>query len=219
MIYKFNIIIIVIIFTFIFFGCRNIKYSIEFKENKKHTDSYFLFQPIVELKKVNNNKATVDSVLSSTTEEIIKNKTVTLLSNKFSLTQINEQIFNKAVLNDLYIQIDNIKEKTLQDILIDSIIAFNYQIKGNKYGILVSINGFYNPDYSPHYNLTAGIATNSVIINPYTKPHLSFRVLVIDVEKKQVVYYDKALTSNYDPRLKTEIEELVVLKLKKIYYR
>ncbi|OFX19158.1 MAG: hypothetical protein A2033_02030 [Bacteroidetes bacterium GWA2_31_9] len=200
-------------------GCRSIKYSIEFKENKKHIDSYFVFKPIVELKKVNNNKPTIDSVLSNSTEEIIKNKTIKLLSNKFSLTEINEQIFNKTILNDLYIQIDNNKEKVLQNIFFDSIITINYQVKENKYGILLSINGYYNPDYSPHYNLTTGIATSSVVINPYTKPHLSLRVLVIDIEKKEVVYYDKTSTSNYDPRIKNEIEELVLLKLKKIYYR
>ena len=79
--------------------------------------------------------------------------------------------------------------------------------------------GTINPDFSPHHNLTAGMASNSIVIAPHTKPHSDLQLLIIDTESNEIVFFDQRETSNIDPRVPEEVEQVTKTILKKIYYK
>jgi hypothetical protein len=200
-------------------GCGSAKYAVDFRKAKKQINTYLVIKPLVTLNFFNQQLNTIDTLLSDSTERIVGRIVMKTLSTKYKLKQINRPPYSLKSLDSIYSRIDNNKIKALKGISIATSLKANLQNSEDRYGLFVTIKGFYNPNYDPHYKLITGMATNSIIVAPKTKPRIELRVMVIDFLKNEVVFYDKSSTSNYDPRVESEVEQIVRLKLKNIYYK
>jgi hypothetical protein len=209
----------IVFLTTLTIGCSTSKYSKEFRETKKHLDTYVIIESIVTIDARDRNSKTSDPSLSKSTARIVNRVVNETLSKKYKLKQLNGQEFGTKSLDSIYNYIDKNKIKELQGIKTTQNLKSNFLGQTDRYGLLISINGYYNPNYAPHFNLTAGMATNSIVVNPTIKPRMDIRIVVIDFEINELVYYDKFSTSNYDPRIENEVVELVRTRLRKIYYK
>jgi hypothetical protein len=214
-----NIRIVLIFILVLNLGCRYPKCTEKFKVAKKTLNTYVLLDPVVSIYARVKNAVTSNPPLSSSTSKIIDGVVNTTLSSKFNLKKIAGLKFRPSELDSLYKQMDYNKSKQLSGIAITSVLNRDFIGQPEKYGLLVSLKGYYNPNYSPHNSLASGMAGNSLILYSNTKPLVYVRLLVIDFEINEVVYYDKYVTENYDPRLESEMAELIKSRIRKIYYR
>ena len=206
--------LVIIILT----SCGSAKYSSNFKNQKKYLDTLTIFTPLVTVVAKNSKINYIDSVLTHSVQLLIEKQTFDLLSSKYrlekkQLAQIDQKSFDK-----IYSQIEN-SGKRISGILCDSILIQVDQNYKNKFALLIIYNGEINPDYGPHYNISAGMASNGIIIAPQTKPYSDLRLMIIDTEIREIVFFDRINSSNYDPRVDSEIEHITKTILRNIYYQ
>lgn len=200
-------------------ACRYPKYTKTFRVTKKTLETYVVMEPVVSLYARGKNSMTSNQPLSKSTCTVINKIVNQTLSRKFNLKKDIGVKYNLAYLDSIFYLVDHNKRKELNGISMLSNVNENFIGQPERYGLLISMIGFYDPNFNPHHNLTRGMSTNSIIFNQFTKPHLVIRLAVIDFELKELVFYDKFITENYDPRLENEIEELIKRRIRKIYYK
>jgi hypothetical protein len=214
--YKNGILVLIVI---VFGACKYPKYQKSFRVTKKTLDTYVVMEPVVTVYARVKNSITSNPPLSVSTSKIVNQIVNKTLSSKFKLKGDIGVKYNSATLDSVCHLLDNNKSKELKGIAMPSNINVNFIGKPERYGLLISMIGFYNPNFNPHNSLTRGMATNSLIFNFNTKPSIEIRLMVIDFELKELVFYDKFISDNFDPRVETEVAELVKRRLRKIYYK
>jgi hypothetical protein len=213
-----GVLILGILLLLVIKGCGSVKYSADFKSQKKHLDTLSVFTPIVTVIADNKKLKYTDTSLSNSIRLLIEKQIFDLLSEKYRLEKKQLPKTELSLFDDTYSQLEN-SDKRLNGIFCDSILEkfdVNYE---SRFVLLITFKGEINPDYGPHYNLKAGMATNRIIIAPHTKAYSDLRLTVIDTKTNEIVFYDKIKTSNYDPRMESEIEHITKTILKKIYYK
>ncbi|RLD59707.1 MAG: hypothetical protein DRJ05_06005 [Bacteroidetes bacterium] len=208
----------IIVLAFILTGCSSAKYSTEFKAQKKNIDTLTIIKPIVTIDARNNKVQFLSTELINSVQQTIEGLTIDILSSKYVLKEEKLSNIDTTIFNKIYDQIEN-SPKRISGVSSDSILK---QIAPNiksRFALLITYDGKINPNYEPHNNLMAGLASGYVIIAPNTKPHSDLRLMIIDTEIHEVVYFDRVKTSNYDPRVKSEIERIIKTILRNIYYK
>jgi len=194
------------------------KFNKDFKKQKKHIDTLTIINPIVNVVANNNKSSYLDSTLSGSNQNLIEKTSFDLLSKKYTLYKEKFTDFNYENYYKVYGKLVD-SPKTLEGISIESVVDMSSLNFEGRYALLMVYFGTINPDYSPHYNLKAGIASNTIVIAPHTKPHNDLQLLIIDTENNEIVFFDQRETSNIDPRIPEEIEQATKTILKKIYYK
>ena len=212
--------------NFIFFSiiiilsssCNSAKYSTNFKKQKKFVEELTIYEPIVTIIAENNQISYVDSSIANGAKKVISDLTYQILSDKYKLNNPkNKNEYNIVALNDFYEQIDD-NSNTLESISSEQILIRKNNNKGSRYSLLITLQGKFNPKYSPHSSLQQGYSPQSVIFFPKARPDSDLRIMIIDNEINKIVFYDKLNTSSYDPRLKKDVERITKTILKKVYY-
>ncbi len=210
-------IIAIIIIATILSGCSSAKYSTEFKSQKKNIDTLTIIKPIVTIDARNNKVKFLDTGLTNSVQQTIEELTIEVLSSKYVLKEEKISHIDTTMLNKFYDQIEN-SPKMISGISSDYIlkqIAPNIQ---SRFALMITYDGKINPNYEPHHNHMTGIASGSIIIAAHTKPYSDLRLMIFDTEICEIVFFDRINSSNYDPRVKSEIERITKTILKKIYY-
>ena len=197
-------------------GCSSAKYTEEFKGQKKDVDTLTIITPITSVINENSKIKGIDSSLTRINRELIEKTIFDLLSSKYKLEKSILAGFDKKLMNEIYNQIEK-SPKTIKGFSTKNIITAG--ASKHKFGLLFVFDGYINSDFPPHYNTMSGLATDRIIINPFTKPHSDLRLLIIDTQKEEIVFYNSIHTSNYDPRVSSEIEQITRNLLRKIYYK
>ena len=197
-------------------SCNSAKYSTEFKKQKKFVKELTIYEPIVTIIAENNQIKYADSTIANGAKKVIDDLTYQVLSDKYKLNKSQtKKNHNIKALNDFYEQIDN-NSNTLESVSSNQI--FLGENKESRYSLLITLQGKFNPKYSPHTSLQQGYSPQSIIIIPKARPDSDLRVMIIDNKINEIVFYDKLNTSSYDPRVKKDIERITKTILKKIYY-
>lgn len=194
------------------------KYSSSFKKEKSKIENLTIYSPVVHITANNNKTEYKDSTLSKLNQEFLDSLTNNLLSKKYNLNNSLLPEFNINLFTELFKEVER-SPKLLNDISAKEIFQKLNLKSESKYALMLVYNGQINPDYPPHYNIYSGLASNSVIVNPNTKPYSDLRIMIFDTENESVVFYDMVSSSNFDPRVSSEVEQLAKKILKKIYYK
>ena len=209
---------LLVIVTLILMGFIPAKYSSSFKKEKSKIENLTIYSPVVHITANNNKTEYKDSTLSKLNQEFLDSLTNNLLSKKYNLNNSLLPEFNINQLTELFKEVER-SPKLLNDISAKEIFQKLNLKSESKYALMLVYNGQINPDYPPHYNIYSGLASNSVIVNPNTKPYSDVRIMIFDTENESVVFYDMVSSSNFDPRVSSEVEQLAKKILKKIYYK
>jgi len=194
------------------------KLSMEFRSQKKYVDTLCLLEPAVKIISKRGTILSVDSQLTNVNKELLAKTTSELLDSKYIIEKSDFSINDFSLLEGMYQNLEN-SPKLIHKVSINSFLEANVVDKKSRYILLLTYIGGINPDFAPNYNIKAGIASNSVIIDPSTKPFSDIRLVIIDRIRKEVVYYDSFYSSNYDPRLPENVEQMTKTILKSIYYK
>jgi hypothetical protein len=196
------------------------KYSADFRKEKKGIDTLTIFNPIVQIVANNNRTKYIDSILIRDNQVLIERITNDLLVKKYTLKKALLPSIDINVFSDLFEQLEN-SSKTLIKISSRQIFKdLNIECK-SKYALLLVYHGQYHPDFPPHYKLNAAMFSSTIVITPKnpTKSISDLRLLVIDTEFEEIVFYDRINSSKYDARVSSEVEQMTRNILRKIYYK
>jgi len=199
-------------------SCNSAKYAVGYKQAKKSQDSYLLLKPIVTILTTDGTDVKVDSSFSRSRARIIQQTITDLLSKKFRVAHSEAQEMKMASLDSICLQIDKNDPKILRGMMITP-VPLSDRDRSEKFGLLITMDAYINSNFGPHQNITNGIGSNTLVLNPRTNPMVALRVLVVDLTSNEVVFYDKQSTRNYDPRVESELQEFTRSALKKIYYK
>jgi hypothetical protein len=194
------------------------KYAPNFKKDKKQIDSLSILAPIVVINKIGSKGLIADTLTTRVNKTLLANVTKRLLKNKYQLNFIESSTIENFDFTTIFTQLDD-ANKELQNINCNELLTQLANTNCQRYALLLHYNTTYNPRYDPHESATKGLQTNTLIINSGTSPVVNFRILILDTQQNMVVYYDDINSINFDPRIKSETEELTKKILKTIYYK
>lgn len=191
-----------------------------FKEEKKGIDTLTIFNPVVQVFADNNRTRNIETELTQIDTRLIDSLTNKLLAKKYVLEKIMTPTSEIEVFSELFEQLENSPRSLVN---VSSKLIFDNQTNfcKSKYALLLLYNGQFHPDFPPHYKLNSAVLSSTIVITPNnpTRSISDLRVLIIDTEKEQIVYYDRLNTSKYDARVQSEVVQMTKDLLKNIYYK
>ena len=208
--------ILIVLTIFSHLGCSSAKYSAGFKSEKKQIDALTIFSPLVNVTFKKDQLTYIDTAFSTSIQQQMEEITLEVLSSKFNVEQVSLSSVNQKALFDLFHKLDN-SPKTLDAISSGSLFEINPGCN-SRYAVLLTFHSEINANFGPHQNVSTGMATNSIIIAPHTKPHSELRLMVLDMNNDEIVFCDMIKSSNFDPRIESEIKHKTKTILKKVYY-
>lgn len=194
------------------------KYSADFKKEIKGIDKLTIFNPTVHIFANNTKIEYLDSNLTKANQELFEGLTNNLLFKKFTLEESTLPVLDINIFDDLFKELED-SPKLLDNISAKRLLSEVKLECKTKFALMLVYYGRFNPNFQPHYNTQSGVASNKIIINPSTKPYSEMRLLVIDTENEEIVFYDSVNSTNFDPRVSSEVEQMAKKILKKIYYK
>ena len=205
---------------FFMLSCVPAKYSADFKKEKKGIDTLAIFKPIVNIVAKNNRTEYTDSILIRDNQELLESITFDLLSKKYTIEKILLPSMDINIFSDLFERLEN-SSKSLNKISSRQIfIEQNLECK-NKYALLLVYFGQFNPDFPPHFKLYSAMLASTIVITPNnpSKSQSDLRLLIIDTEMEEIVFYDRINSSKYDARVLSEVGQMTKKILRKIYFK
>jgi len=204
--------------TLLLFGFVPAKYSANFNKEKKKIDQLTIFNTIVHMVANNSSAEYIDSTLMKVNQSLLDSLTNSMLINKYNVKNAVLQEIELKKITDLFEELEN-SPSLLVNISTKGLLGNLNQVSESKYALMLVYYGQFNPDLQPHANLQSGFVTNSIVINSSTKSYSDMRLMIIDTENENVVFYDRFHSSNFDARLPTEVEQMAKKIMKKIYYK
>ena len=196
-----------------------IKYATYFKKEKKKVDTLSVITPYVQIFADNNQYQVEDIELSLFNQGLFDSITKDLLQKKYIL---NHMLLtpNNIEFYKLFDSLEN-SPKVLHEISAENLFKNSEINWKSKYALILIFHSKYHPDFPPHFTRDAAFMSGTIVISPHNpiKSESDLRLLVINTEYNEIVFYDKVNSSQYDPRLPNEIENMVRQILKKIYYK
>lgn len=213
----FNVTMLISLSIMSLFILCSAKYSSNFKSDKKHIDTITIIEPLVRVIKTNKKENTIDTNLTNLNKKVIDRVTKRLLNAKYKTLNSNLKNAEFEKIFELYDQL-NKSGKVLENISASFLLDQIEPAIQSRYAIFLNYNCIYDQSIVRNSNIRNGLASSTFIINGGNIP-VEFVLLVIDTGTKNVVYYDKIINTNYDPREESETEVLTKKILRKIYYK
>lgn len=218
---NYNLLIIFLIFLFsvLFSSFVPTKYAKDFKKLKKEITSYVILKPYVQIIADNGHDSVIDTQLVREIGLIIDSIANNLLKNKYIIEKLETPSLDYDSLYGFLNEIEDMP-KTLPQLAYKSIFNENVLSMENRYALFISFRSIYNPDFPPHFKLYNAMNA-TLVITPKTKTRAEsdLCILLLDTLEQEIVFYDRSITSAYDPREKSEIEQMTKSMLKHIYYK
>jgi hypothetical protein len=205
---------ITVFFIFLATSCKTGSYTLEFKNEKKKIDTLTYIRPFVQVVTYKG----LDTSLINLNSILITRTTSDLLGKKYHIVECESNNFDYASVFDKIRDIDksNVQFKNI------SISKFleqkDFQIN-SRFALLIFFGGTYNPNFETDYNIKNWIFSNVTIINSWAKVQSEGIVIIIDTFSKEIVYYNRISSKNYDPRKDGEVEKLIQYLLQWLYYK
>ncbi|WKV11251.1 hypothetical protein [Marivirga harenae] len=199
-------------------ACTTGKFSSSYKAERSTVDSLTLLTPIVLVEENDGENKKNNLLIGASNSIIISEISKITLSSKYSI--VGQELTYQDI-DELFEVCKSLEfsENILDGQIVPKGFLNNIGIAETKYGLILIYRATFNPLYEPHYNLTTGIATSSLIIAPQSKPFSDLRLLVINLENGEVAHYSSKISENHDPRVAGDVEFLTKAILKSVYYR
>jgi hypothetical protein len=205
---------------FLLLGFMPAKYSADFKKNKEKIKTLTILNPIVHIVANNNRVEFIDTTLTKVNQKLVDSITHGLLIKKYTLEKALLPLMDYNRFTTLFEQLEN-SPKTIGSISSKPLFNNSDIEFKSKYALLLVYYGQYHPDFPPHFKFTAAAVTGTIILTPNnpTKSIADLRLLVIDTENEEVVFYDRINSAKYDARISNEVRQMTKTILRKIYYK
>ncbi len=179
-------------------------------------DALTIILPFVQVFAHDKHDAFLDIELSILNQNLLDSLSKNILDRKYAFKDISLKP-NATGVAELFEKLDA-GPKYLDDISSEKIFMKQEMLWESKYALMILFEGHYLATYPPHYFRNAALKGNTImIVNKESK--IDLRLLMINTESMEVVFYDRVKSSQYDPRLPNEIVIMVKKILKKIYYK
>ena len=205
---------------FFMLSCVSTKYSADFRKEKKGIDTLAIFKPVVNIVAKNNRTEYTDSNLIRDNQELLESVTFNLLSKKYTIEKILLPSIDINIFSDLFERLEN-SSKSLNKISSRQIFIEQSLECKSKYALLLVYFGQFNPDFPPHYKLKSAMLASTIVITPNnpSKSQSDLRLLIIDTEMEEIVFYNRINSSKYDARVLSEVGQMTKNILRKIYFK
>jgi hypothetical protein len=196
------------------------KYAADFKKEKKGIDTLTVFSSIVQVVSDDNITRYIDSTLSDKNQMLLDSITYALLSKKYTLEKVSLSSVDIGNYADLFEQLENSPE-SLDKISARPLLNNQHLKCKSRYALLLIYNASYHPDFPPHYKLNSVLVYSTIVITPGnpTASDSDLRLLIIDTQTENIVFYDRINASKYDARVIYDLDQMARIILKKIYYK
>jgi hypothetical protein len=196
------------------------KQSRSFKEANSGLDTLTILSPVVQVVADDNKNKFVDFELAQSNVRLIDSVSVALLSKKYKLDKTQTYLSDTKQYEEVLQHLENAPD-VLENVSSRQVFNKQRTACNSRYALLLFYNGQFHPNFPPHYKLNTAVFAGKVVITPNnpTQSNSDMRVLIIDTETEQIVYYDKLSTAKYDPRVQSEVMQLTKDILKNIYYK
>ena len=84
---------------------------------------------------------------------------------------------------------------------------------------MIFFQGSYNGYLKPDENIKQALQSNTIYLNSRHLFRSDIRILVMDILENILVYYDKKVSNDIDPRLPLPIEQMTSSILRPLYYK
>lgn len=202
------------------FACAPAKYAEGFKQTKKEIDTLSILPLFAHIIANNYQIEHIASTLIRANQQHIDSLTFNLLSKKYTLEKVELPAKELNVFSEVFSQLEE-SPKTLSKISSKPLFDVQHLTAKNRYVLLMVYFAQINPDYPPHYKLNSAMVSNTIVITPNnpTRAFSDLRLLIIDTEKEQIVFYDRIESSKFDARVPGEVEQMTRKILRKVYYK
>lgn len=206
--------------TFTLTRCSSGKYYSDFKSRKKSVEKLAVIKPSIFVKSVKDQKESEDNELCYKLEKQISEKTSSILSGKYILTDISNtsDIISEKELQSLFSNLDN-SEKHLSSIKIPPFLQKDFKNIKERYCLKIFFQGFYNGYLKPDENVKQALQSNVIYLNSRHLFRSDIRLIVLDILENNIVYYDKKISNDIDPRLPMPIDQMASNILRPLYYK
>ncbi len=177
--------------------------------------------PIVQVAAASDIRAkSIEPDLTQTNARLIDSITNKLLSKKYTILKAQSPNNDIETITELFQQLDN-SSNLLVNVSSKSIFDKQNTNCKSRYVLLLTFSGQFDPNFPPHYKLYNALLYNRIVITPDNSisSYSELRLIVIDTETEQIVYYDRLKTSKYDSRIESEVIQMTKDVLKNIYYK
>jgi hypothetical protein len=220
---KFQSTLLVAILTLLAFSlleCSSGKYYSDFKTRKKSIEKLAVCRPTIFVKSVKGQKQSEDYELCDKLKKQIFEKTSSILSSKYKLTaasDINDSIPEKD-LQALFSKLDN-SGKQLSSIKIPPFLQKDFNNIKERYCLMIFFQGSYNGYLKPNEDFKQALQSNTIYLNEGHPYRSDIRIVVVDILENNLVYYDKKVSNDIDPRLPIPIDQMISSILRTLYYK
>ena len=185
----------------IFVQCSSGIYYSGFKTTKKNIDTLAIIRPYIFVKSIKDQKQFEDYALSTKLEKQIHEKSKSILSSKYTLTDISA-MSDTISEKDLFVFFQSIDLKNQKsEIKTPHFIQNVLKNVPERYCLMIFFNGYYNSYFEPYHDINMGLQRNSIYVSLKDLYGSDMRLLVIDNLKSKLVYHSKQKASNKDPRI------------------
>jgi len=212
-----NISFLIIVSFSLTYSCSPPKQTSDFRSIKKSIDTLAIASPLVTIMAKNKGNIVKDIELSESNSTLITKVTINLLDSRYNLKNIRF-LQDSVLYQNILISIDS-SSGSIEPNKIKAIIDEHEYRNQARYVLVIFYCAEYNSMFEPNHNVREGLANNAIIINAATKPRSRLDIIVLDMQKKELKYYDRIESSDIDPRIPANVESFTKKVLKSIYYK
>jgi hypothetical protein len=209
-----------IVTAFALTSCTSGRYYSNFESNKKSVEKLVVIQPYIFVKSVIDQVQTEDIALENQLSKIISAKTNSILSGKYALipvSTITDTIREKDI-QDFFLKLDSLEKNTMPMSIPPFLQKKMRNIK-ERYCLMFFFSGYYNGYYQPEEAFKDRLLSNKIYLKSRHLFGSDMRLIVFDVLKNKIVYYDNKVSKENDPRRPMIIEQTTSSMLRSIYYK
>lgn len=190
----------------------------DFERIKKGMDTLSFLTPYVIIHAIRNDTATIDKAQTDIVSQWVNQQTTSMLRGKYSLTDVPFQ-WNAGIsqMDSLFAQLDG-AGKTLP-VIPAPLWLQPVDTGGGGYALIVFLRGNYHQGYEPNYGIRQSMTNNTIRIGSSALSGTGMSIIITDKLSNTILYYRTIASGRYDPRIRADINQLILTIMKHIYYR
>ncbi len=202
---------------FIMISCMPGGQTALFRQMKKEADTLIVISPYLEILADDFREKSIDHDLQELNRQLITKVTSDVLSSRYVLKHIELPEIDENKLFSFYDSLDNSTESNAAAIQ-QPLFSELKEIDKSKLAMFITYHAEYNSVAAP-VSSQSNFGTSTLTVNPSARPRSDLRLIVINLQTDEVVFYNRHNTRNYSPNIPNDIEQITRRLLKDIYYK
>lgn len=204
--------------TLCLYSCQSTKYYQGFKKEKKKIQNLAIIDPVVLIDESPlENPQKVDR-LEKHLDSLIKHSTINLLEKRYSKITTKTANIDYSSLDSIINSIHN--SSSSKTFRFTNTFKNLETLEQEKYAMMLVYKGSYNPVFKPHTQLNGALGGMYILsMGNKIEGESDLSLIVFNLKTKEIVLFDRNITTDYDPRVPSEIQRMTKLFLKTMYYK